>query len=200
MLIDGKQKVLSSDEIKVFLSKMDALGFFSLESNQQHDMTDKLYDFGNNYQEVNDGLKDCILVNAEKERNLCAQEDYKQYLTPKIKTIFTYLDKYRPAGLVPYYPDRILLSIEPVDPGSEDLPATVTPWDKSFPSLAFSPPQKYLYDNPPPIMYIEGEMAKEIYVFITNSPSSNVFVQDSKSYKVQLNVVLPHETAVNDYQ
>lgn len=200
MLVNGRQKVLSSDEIKVFLSKLDAFGFFTLESNQQHDLTDKLYDFGNNYQEVNDGLKYCILVNAEKTTNLCAREDYMQYLIPNMKTIFKYLDKYKPTGLTPYYPDRILLSIEPVDSNSSDLPATATPWDNRFPSLEFSPPQKYLYDNSPPIMYIEGDMAKEIYIFITNSPDSDVFTQNGKQYRVQLDVVLPHETVINDYQ
>ena len=116
MLVNGKQKVLSADETKRFLSKLDTLGFFSLESNQQYDVTDKLYDFGNNYQEVNDGLKYCILVSAERSKDLCVQEDYMQYLIPKMKAILKYLDGYKPIGLTPYYPDRILLSMRPADP------------------------------------------------------------------------------------
>jgi hypothetical protein len=104
MIIAGKQKVLSSDEMKRFLSKLETLGFYSIESNQQRDITDKLYDFGNNYQEVNDGLKYCILVSAEKSRQLCAREDYMQYLVPEMKAIFKYLDEYEPVGMTPYYP------------------------------------------------------------------------------------------------
>jgi hypothetical protein len=106
MLVDGKQTVLSVDEIQRFLSKLDTLGFFSIESNQYYDPTDKLYDFGDNYQEVNDGLKYCILVEAEKSRNLCVQEDYMQYLIPEMKSILRYVDEYKPTGLIPYEPDN----------------------------------------------------------------------------------------------
>ncbi|HLO16648.1 MAG TPA: hypothetical protein VK206_17575, partial [Anaerolineales bacterium] len=200
ILVSGQQKVLSADEIKRFLSKLEALGFFSLESNQQFDLTDKLYDFGNNYQEVNDGLKYCIFVNTEKSRNLCAQEDYMQYLTPEMKSILKYLDEYKPTGLTPYYPDRILLSMRPADPNSDDLSATATPWDNRFPSLDFPPPGTYLDDTPPSIMYIEGDMAKEIDTFITDSHSRSVFIQDGKKYIVEDDVVLPHETVINGYQ
>ncbi len=200
MLVAGGQKVLSADEINKFLSKLDALGFFLLESNQQYDPTDKLYDFGNNYQEINDGLKFCILVNAERSRNLCVQDDYMQYLIPKMKAILKYLDGYKPADLNPYYPDRILLSMRPADPNSDDLSATATSWDNRFPSLDFPPPRTYEYDTPPSIIYVEGDMAKEIYTFITNSHSHGVFIQDGKKYIVEVDVVLPHETIINGYQ
>ena len=200
MLIGGEQKVLSPDEIKRFLSKLDVLGFFSIESNQQFDLTDKLYDFGSNYQEVNDGLKDCILVNAKESKNLCIQEDYMQYLIPEMKSIIKYLNEYKPTGLTPYYSDRILLSTRPADPNSDDLSATAIPWDSSFPSLNFPPPRTYEYDTPPSIMYIEGDLAKEIYTFITNSHGQGIFIQDGEKYIVDVDVVLPHETIINGYQ
>jgi hypothetical protein len=117
-----------------------------------------------------------------------------------MKKILKYLDEYKPTGLTPYYPDRILLSIEPADPNSDDLPATVTPWDERFPSLDFPPPRTYFYETPPSIKYIEGDMAKEIYIFIKNSHSHDVFIQDGKKYIVQVDVVLPHETVINAYQ
>jgi hypothetical protein len=49
-------------------------------------------------------------------------------------------------------------------------------------------------------MYIEGDMAKEIYTFITDSHSQGVFIQDGKKYIVDVDVVLPHETVINAYQ
>jgi hypothetical protein len=200
MLVDGEQKNLSADEIQRFLSKLDTLGFFSIESNQQYDPTDKLYDFGDNYQEVNDGLKYCVLVNTETSRNLCAQEDYMQYLIPEMKSIIEYIDEYKPTGLTPYFPDRILFSVRPADPSSDDLSGTATPWDNRFPPLDFPPPRIYEYDTPPSIRYIEGDMAKEIYTFITNSHSGGVFIQDGKKYIVGIDEVLPHETIINAYQ
>jgi|GEM_PF-2325094 len=198
MLVGGKQKVLSAGEIKRFLSKLDALGFFSIESNQKHDQEDKLYAYPDHYDQFFDALSYCILVNADKSRKLCAYEPYMQFLTPKMKAIFKYLNEYKPTGLTPYYPDRILLSIQPADPNSDDLPAT--PWDIRFPSLDFPPPRTYLYDTPPSIIYIEGDMAKEIYTFITNSHSRGVFIQEGKKYMVEVDVVLPHETIINAYQ
>jgi len=43
MLISGEQKIFSADETKRFLSILDSLGFFSIESNQQFDVTDKCH-------------------------------------------------------------------------------------------------------------------------------------------------------------
>jgi hypothetical protein len=200
MVVGREQKILSADEILEFLSKLDTLGFFSIESNQQYDPTDKLYNFGDNYQEVNDGLKYCILVNTERSKNLCAQEDYMHFLIPEMKSIIKYFDEYEPAALTPYFPDRILLSTRPADANSDDLSATAIPWDNRFPSLDFPPPRTYEYDTPPSIRYIEGDMAKEIYTFMTNSHSRGLFIQDGKKYIVDIDVVLPHEMVINAYQ
>ncbi|MBI5297800.1 MAG: hypothetical protein HY869_20165 [Chloroflexi bacterium] len=200
MIVNGEQKVLSANEIKNFLSRLDALGFFSIESNQKHDPTDKLYDFGKNYQKSFDGPMYCILVNVNQSRHLCVYEPNMQFVIPKMQRILEYLDEYKPTGLTPYYPDRILLSIESFSPNSDEAPAIVTPWDKRFPSLVYPAPRKYIYYTPVLIMYIEGDMAKEIYIFMANSHSGDVFIQDGKKYRVQLAIVWPHETVVNAYQ
>jgi hypothetical protein len=194
------QKSLSSAEMKSFLSKIESLGFYSLESNQQQDQTDKLYDFGNNYQEVNDGLWDCITVHAEKSRTLCVRESYVQFLVPKMKGILQYFDEYKPEGLTPYYPDRILLSISIADPENDTLPATVIPWDEHFPSLGITNPRIYTYDNPNPILYVDGDMAKEIYLLFKDTSGSKVFLQNGKEYFVYIRVLLPDEKVKNAYQ
>ena len=187
-----KQKVLSSGEMKQFLSKLENLGFYSLESNQQHDPTDKLYDFGNNYDEVNDGLRYCILVNVDRSKDLCVHESYLQFLIPKMKNILKYLDEYEPAGMTLYYPDRILLSVQ-----SDPLLATVIPWDKHFPSLDVSLPQIYTWDNPDPVIYVDGEMAKKIYLFLMDTDRETVFSQNGREYVVYLRVLFPHEKVTN---
>lgn len=199
MLVGDGQKVLSASEIKSFLSGLDDLGFFSIESNQKHDPTDKLYDYGNSYQESADGSIHCILVNADKSRHLCVYDPDIQFVIPKMLRILAYLDEYKPTGLTPYYPDRILLSVEPFDPNRYETSAIVTPWNSYFPSLDLWPSKNYVYAKYPSIIYIEGEMAKEICIFLENS-RSDVFIQDGKKYIVQVRAVLPHETVFNAYQ
>lgn len=199
MIINGwQQKILSAAEIKKFISKLDDLGFFSLESNQKRDSTDKLYDFGNQYQKITGGLSSCIKIQADKSRQLCVKHQYMQFVIPEMKEILNYLDAYQPSGLTPYYPDRILLSIQPAYPDQLDLPAT--PWDQDFPPLDIPQPRTYL-DNPPSvIIYINGEMADKIYTFLSDSKTNNIFIQNHKKYIVYFSVVLPHQTVVNAYQ
>ena len=202
MFTYGKQKVLSADEMKKFFAKLESLGFFLIESNQKHDEEDKLYNFGNHYEEVFDGPKYCILVNTDRSKELCAYEPYMQFLIPEMKSILKYFDEYKPDGLTPYYPDRILLSTRLANPDSDDMSANATPLDERFPSLEFSlrRTSNYAYDIPVSIMYIQGDMAKEIYLFLENSDSHDVFIQNGKKYVVHVDIVLPHETVINAYQ
>ena len=189
-----KQKVLSSNAIKQFLSKLETLGFYSLESNQQYDQTDKLYNFGNNYQEVNDGLKYCILMKAER---FCVQEDYMQYLISEMKNILKYLDEYKPAGTNPYYPDRILLTIQTdIDPSLDNPPPI--PWDEHFPSLETSNPSLGYSTTS---IYVDGDMAKKIYLFLEHIHTrTKVVSQNGKEYIIYIRVILPHEKVKNPYQ
>lgn len=190
-----KQKVLSSAEIKSFLLKLETLGFYSLESNQKHDPTDDLYNFEGKYEEVGiiGGLRDCILVDADKSRNLCVHESYMQFLIPEMKNILQYLDAYKPAGLTPYYPDRILITIQIADSSLENPP--VIHWDERFPPLE-KDPKRYTSDTSNQVIYIDGDMAKEIYLFFEGT-DTKVVSQNGKEYIVYLRVLLPHEKVKN---
>ena len=205
MIIGDKQKVLSPDEVKGFLSKLDSMGFFSLESNQQADPTDKLYDFGDNYEKIFDGIGYCILVNADKSRELCVSDNYKQYLIPEMQNILKYLDDYEPAGMTPYYPDRILVEVQKIDPDSDAAhQERIIPWNKHFPSLEISDPRKGILDPPPPSMYVDGEMAKKIVLFFrdiyNNVKGEYLFSQNDNLYAVYIREILPHERVINVYQ
>ncbi len=194
MIIPGetyKQKVLSADEIEQFLSKLETLGFYSLKSNQEHDPTDQLYDYGNNYQKSYDGRLHCISVKTDKARNLCVYEPDLQFLIPKMKNVLQYLDEYEPAGIIPYFPDRILLWVQVGrDPYNDNLPETAIPWADHLPSLESSSQN---------IMYVDGNAAKEIYMLFDSTNAGKVFTQNGKEYTAYLNVILPHETVTNAY-
>ena len=205
MLIAGtgeayKQKVLSSAEMKSFLSKLETLGFYSIESNQQHDPTDDLYDFGGRYDEIEvmDGLKICILVEADQSRNLCVHESYMQFFVPKMKNILKHLDEYNPAGTIPYDPDRIFLAIQADDDPSVDHPPAV-PWKEDFPSLE-SESGSYTSDPSSQVRYIDGDMAKEIVLFLEDADGWKVVSQNGREYFVRIRVLLPHEKVRNPYQ
>ena len=187
------QKFLSPEEVKRFLSKLGSLGFYSLETDQKHDPTDKLYNYGNNYQESFDGRLYCISVNTDKPRELCVYEPDLQFVIPKMKNILQYLDEYDPGGMTLYYPDRILVWVEAGrDSYDNNLPATAIPWGETLPSLETTREK---------IMYVDGDSAKEIYMlFDNNTYGGKLFTQNGKEYTVYIEVILPHEVLTNEYQ
>jgi hypothetical protein len=165
------------------------LGFYSLESNQAHDPTDKLYVFGNNYEQAFDAYMYCIVINANKSRKLCVYEPGIPYLIPRMKNILKYLDGYEPAGLTTYYPDRILLWVQPGrNPDDDKLPTTAIPWPENLPPIGISK------EN---ITYIDGNTAKEIYTLFDSTNAGKVFTQNGNEFTVYINVILPHEEVSN---
>jgi hypothetical protein len=192
LIIPGKetqQKMLSTDAIKQLLSRLEYFKFFELESNQAHDPTDKLYNMGDQYARVVDAHLFCVLVNAEKTRKLCAYEPFLDFLVPEMKSILRTLDKYRPAGMSLYSPDRILLWVlrgrnpNVTDPSKESIP-----WKDNFPSLETADEK---------IIYAEGNTAKEIFALFNNEIAFKVFSQDGVDYTVVVDIVLPHEEISN---
>jgi len=200
MIISGaiyKQKLLSPHEIKQFFSNLETMGFYSLESNQAHNPTDKLYDFGNNYVKVYDAYSYCIIASAEKSRQLCVYEPGIPYLIPRMNKIFNYLNYYEPVGSTTYYPDRLLVWIQSGrNPYDDKLPMDVIPWDKKFPSLEI--PSSNTFNEK--IIYVNGNAAKEIYLKFDDTNEGKVFIQNGKEYTVYIKIVLPHEKITNANQ
>ncbi len=200
-----RQKVLSPDQVKRLFAKLKALGFYSLESNGKYDPTDKLYNYGNNYQISHDGLKECIYVKADQERTLCAYVPDMQYLVPGMQRILRYLDTYEPAGLTPYYPDRILLWAEGLRiPANYTWPATAVPWGNDLPDLNslpwgdFSPFGEVPLEQ---ISYFDGPTAKAIYLFLDGSTVADKrVVQGGQEYIVYIEIILPHQELTNAYK
>jgi hypothetical protein len=189
MIITGEtyqQKFLSEEEIEQFLAQLQSKGLYTLETNQQHDPTDQLYDFGNHYERIYDGLYYCIAVrDVEHERNLCAHDPQREYLIAEMKSLLGFLDKYQLEGATVYYPDRILLSIETGrNPYISNLPEQSAPWPEHLPPLETAE-----YNT----IYAEGEMALEIYALFDNTDSFRVFTQRGKEYTLEIEPVLPHE-------
>jgi len=190
MIIPGKiyrQKMLSTEEISLFFAQLEAKGFYSIETNQKHDPTDHLYEFGDQYQRVQDGLYYCVLVNKGDMQDVCAREPFFKFLVPEMKSTLKFLDEYQPKDMTPYQPDRILLSIEAGRPSyylEGSLPAEAIPWQEGLPSLETATHK---------ILYAEKEEAKEIFALFDNKVSIKVFNQNGKEYTVEIKIILPHQ-------
>ena len=179
-----RQKQLSSDEINALLSELDNLGFYSIETNQQHDTTDPLYDFGDQYEKVYDGTYICVKVNNGRERELCTYEHYKDFLKPPMKKILEFMDNFEPSNLSVYQPDRLLLEIQPLGAVSENENSKLIAWPANFPVL----PDHW------EIMYVEGEIATEVFNFFGNTQDDRRVTLNGKEYTVYARPLLPHET------
>jgi hypothetical protein len=194
LIIPGRtyqQKILSSGEINQLLSQLEALKFFELETNQRHDPTDKLYNMGDKYDRIYDALMYCVLVNGEKTRTLCAYQPFLDYLVPEMKSILKLLREYKPEGMSPYYPDRILLWVQAGrDPNVDNLPENAIPWPGNYPTLEASDGK---------IMYFQRDAAEKIFALFDNTVSYKVFSQNGKEYTVEIDIVLPHEEITNIY-
>jgi hypothetical protein len=87
-----------------------------------------------------------------------------------------------------------------VDPNNDhNLPPTV-PWNEDFPSLDFSNARISLWTTPSAIMYIHGDMAKKISLFLESKKHNSVYSQNGNEYMIDIYKLLPHEKIVNAYQ
>lgn len=179
-----RQKKLSSDEINALLSELENLGFYSIETNQQHDPTDQLYDFGDQYEKVYDGTYICVNVNSGRERELCTYEHYKEFLKPPMKKILEFMDNFKPTNLSVYHPDRLVLEILPHGAAPENENSKLLAWPANFPVL----PDHW------EIMYVEGEIAAEVFNFFGNTQNDRRVTLNGKEYTVYARPLLPHET------
>jgi hypothetical protein len=186
--IPYQQKILSKDEIDQLLSKLESLGFYTIESNQRHDLSDKLYNFGNQYQGVSDPEWYCVLINKDESRKLCEWEPYKKFLVPEMKNILNFLDGYKIKGMSPYVPDRILLRVLAGRNAYDDhLSKEAIPWTETSLSLETTSEK---------IMYAEDGMAKRLFAQLGNG-TGVVVTQGDVEYTVYIEIVLPHKEVTN---
>jgi len=179
-----REKKLSTDEIKWLLSQLENKGFYSLETNQMHDQTDRLYNFGDQYFKVYDDRAFCVVVNGIKSRTIWVSESYKEFLVYSMKDILQFLDGYTPRKLSPYRPDRILIYVEK-GRGSFFEQTKAVSWLNKFPSLETVNSK---------VIYADGAMAAEIFALFDYSTDWKVVNENGIEYTVIVRPVLPHET------
>ncbi|MFN8384147.1 MAG: hypothetical protein U0V02_19585 [Anaerolineales bacterium] len=187
LIISGKpyrQKQLSKEEINWLLSQLENMGFYSLETNQQHDTTDLLYDFKGQFEETYDGLYFCIADNI-KNREVCIRDHLREFLIQPMKDILQFLDNYEPKNMSVYNADRLLLDIEARPPTwyIVDNPEVI-PWSDVFPSIETD---KWK------LLYVDGDKAKQIFSLYGYQQDGRFVTFNGVKYYVIVRPVLPHE-------
>lgn len=171
------------DEIDNLLGRLEGLGFFTIETNQMHDESDALYDFGDQYQEVADGLTYCILISQEQSRQVCLHNPQRDFVLKPFADMLEYLDNYKPSGLVLRIPDRILVSVILGEfPEENDLPAA-QPWPDQLETLETDGFK---------MMYFEGQAAADVYRLFDVGQSNLLFSQHEVIYTLTWVEILPH--------
>lgn len=186
LIISGKpyrQKQLSSNEMNQLFSQLEAMGFYSLETNQKHDPTDSLYDFKGQFEETYDGLYDCVM-DVVKDREICARDHLREFLIPPMKNILQFLDGYEPKGMSLYQPDRLLLDIAIRTYEIVDNPEVI-PWSDNFPSIETDQWK---------LLYIDGEIASQIFSLYGSQADGRIINANGVEYYVIVRPILPHET------
>lgn len=174
-------KNLSTYDVCSLLSKFKQLGFYDIETNNKQDPTDPLYDFGGNYNTVDDGLSDYIQINGTSPRTLRVYEPYLDYVVPRMKKILQFADQYSPNDMSIYIPDRIALF---VDRGRYSGFPTVLPWPDGLPSLKESVHQ---------FVYLTGgQAAKAATQAFTDAFGGN-FSENGEEYIVYAQVIFPDD-------
>jgi hypothetical protein len=179
-------KILTEDEINQLLFRLDELGFHTIETNQKHDDTDLLYDFGGRYLEVGvtDGSFSCLSI---RDNRLCYYNPYEDFVMPQAKILFQFISSYTPKNTTLYEPDRIMLFIsqgKDLYNLFEELSMISIPWSSEL------SPLQTAQEN---YVYLEGEHAQIFYTLVNESTKPMIFSENGIDYSVLSAVVLPHE-------
>lgn len=179
-------KILSESEMNELLYQLDVLGFHMIGTNQKHDDTDLLYDFGGRYLQVGvtDGSYSCLSI---KDTRLCYYDPYEEFVMKQVKLLFDFIDSYSPDNMTLYEPDRILLFVGQ----GQDLYNQFE--EQSMTSISWSPQLPQLNTSREEYIYLDGERAQFFYTLADKSTKPLIFSENGIDYSVLSAVVLPHE-------
>jgi hypothetical protein len=194
MIVAGKtdfQKQLSKTEMDQFFAKLEALGFYDLEIDEEGRATNKLYTPDNPFEKIVDGEVECVLTTTHDTKgDICAYGPYMEYLVPEMKKTLKFLDEYPTTGMTPFIPDRVVLDVATTENFDKSyIPEKVIEWPANLPPLK---PRTFDYK----LMYVSGSMAAEISTYLDNvrrKEGPTLFRQNGEEYIVMLEIIWPHE-------
>ncbi len=177
-------RYLSTKDVCRIVERLEFLGFYTLEDSNATDETNPLYNFGDAFQQVDEGRFYYLTLNRTSPKSLVFFEPYKKFLVRPLRKITEYLEAYNPGGFKAYVPDRLILFVKQGrDPAvSERIKARV--WENS--SLELGELAKV------PYTFLEGNQAAESYSAIVKN-ESGIFIENEIEYTVTVRLLYPHE-------
>ena len=188
--IGGSIKQLSKTETDEILIKLEQLGFFQIQANNEADLLNgvknPLYSFPTVEEPApNNNLPLIVLtVNRQETKSISYRKEWENYLIRPMKDIIAYLDNISSAGATPYQPDRMLVAFDGEENKRIPEDATIIPWPDDVTS-----PRQWSYMG---VLYLDGAEAQKLYQ-AAGEKLYAYFSFEGKNYHVYLRPILPHE-------
>ena len=179
-----RSRVLSTNEVCQFIDRLDLLGFFELEPSNPTDETNPIYDFGDNYQAVDEGNTVFLNLDRNTPKSLSFFEPYKKYLARPMRKITEFLDAYNPGWLNIYEPDRLILFVKTGRDASVSERVKAQAWTNDTLNLSDLANVPYTF--------LEGAQSADVYAQIAKN-EAGIFLEDDVEYTVTVRLLYPHE-------
>lgn len=179
-----RTRVLNTKEVCSFISRLELLGFYTLEDSRSTDETNPLYDFGSKYQQVSEGRFASLTVNLTNPKSVSFFEPYQKYLVRPMRKVVEFVETYNPGGFVPYQPDRLILFVRSGRAAGVDENVRARQWDLETPVLRDLAQVPY--------SFLESTQAVNVFALLTKY-GTPIFIENSVEYTVTLRLLYPHE-------
>lgn len=179
-----RTRVLNTKEVCSFISRLELLGFYTLEDSRSTDETNPLYDFGSNYQQVSEGRFASLTVDLTNPKSVSFFEPYQKYLVRPMRKVVEFVETYNPGGFIPYQPDRLILFVRSGRAAEVDENVRARQWDLETPTLHELVQVPY--------SFLEGAQAVNVFSLLTKY-GTPIFIENDIEYTVTMRLIYPHE-------
>jgi hypothetical protein len=194
---------LSTTQMCSLLHQIADTGFFKVQGTGALGPNDPIYSFTATPETIEGAPAQAIQVNGSPAKIVDIYDPYKRDVIGPIKAVLRLLNNYRPAGLMPYRPTRMLMVLDSgrdmfnqLQPHHDDQP-TVTPPVQTWPSNL--PPLADLWGGQPNHqVFIQGELIEPL-LNLKLPKHYGVFTDRGQEYSIIMRPMLPHETLDASY-
>jgi len=189
---------LTLQEMCYFLTRIEATGFFEIQSDGLEGENSPIYKFDTPVS-FGDGFPHMIVqINGNKPGFMYIEIPYYDNLIKEVKSTIQLIKTYRPQEDTTYVPRHLLLWIEKgrglalESDIPKEWPTDLTPLEQLWENRI---PNPNLYETYHTL--VEGNTAEQIYKYFGNKLQGGLFIENGIEYYVIVRPLLPHETPDN---
>ena len=198
------ETMLSTAQMCSLLHRIANTGFFQMAGTGELGRDDPIYSFTATPEQSEGASGLAIQVNGNPAKYVDIYSPYQANVVGPIQSVLRLLNNYRPAGLKPYLPPRLLMVVEAggglfdfSDPG-EGTDPTATPAALAWPS-ELPPLSAWLGGVGPSQIFIQGDQVPPLLA-LKLPKHYGVLTDRGQTYSMIMRPLLPHETLdANDY-